>query len=64
MRQREARRLALLIIATDIDMSLDVSDEWARHPETDAKLDPDDCVKVKEQARRFLAQLERRIAGF
>ena len=62
MTQTEARRLALLIVADEVDRSLDVSDEWTLHPETNAAFNREDCVKVKAQARRFLKRLEAQIA--
>lgn len=33
MTKHEAKRLALLVIWNEIDLSLDASDEWASHPE-------------------------------
>ena len=59
MTQREARRLALLIVADEVGRSLDVSEEWERHPETDAEFSRDDGVKVRSQARRIVARLAR-----
>jgi hypothetical protein len=60
--QTEARRLALLIIVDETGRSLDVSDEWTLHPETNAPFNRDDYVKVTAQARRFLKRLEAQIA--
>jgi hypothetical protein len=57
MTKREARRLALLIIDSEIRGSIDVSDEWRRHPETDAELSLVDARKVMAEAHRFLASL-------
>ena len=63
MTKREARRIALLVIADEVGGSLEVSDEWARHPETDRLLEPDERTKVVTEARQFLAALETRIAA-
>lgn len=62
MTAREARRVALLILLDEGSRSLDVSDEWERHPETDQLLSRDDGVRVRSQARAFLRSLERRAA--
>ncbi len=61
MNRREARRLALLVIADEIGRALDISDEWHRHPETDAPVSMKDAEKVKSEARLFLDALEVRI---
>ena len=62
MNKRQARRLAMLTIANDLRGSLDVSDEWERHPETDTLFTRADYDKVREEAARFLTSLEARIA--
>jgi hypothetical protein len=62
MRAREAKRLALLVILHDVGASLDISDEWLRHPETDEPFSRDERAKVKAQAGMFLKTLERRVA--
>lgn len=60
MTRREARRLVLLIVWDDLIRSLDVSDEWCRHPETNEPLDPNDVKKVKEEARKIAGVLSRK----
>ena len=52
----------MLTIANDLRGSLDVSDEWERHPETDTLFTRADYDKVREEAARFLTSLEARIA--
>ena len=63
MTKREARHIALLVIHHEVEVSIDNSDEWFRHPETDVLLARGDVVKIKEEARRiaesFLASAER-----
>lgn len=63
MTQREARRLALLIIASDAEIGLDNSDEWFLHPETNAGLHGDDVVRVRNQGRRIIKKLFSQAAG-
>ncbi len=60
MTRREARRLVLLIVWDDLIRSLDVSDEWLRHPETDEELTTDDVKKVKSEARKIAEVLSRK----
>ena len=60
MTRREARRLVLLIVWDDLIRSLDVSDEWCRHPETNEPLNPNDVKKVKEEARKIAEVLSRK----
>lgn len=60
MTRREARRLVLLIVWDDLIRSLDVSDEWCRHPETNEPLDPNDVKKVKEEARKIAGVLSQK----
>ena len=60
MTRREARRLALLIAWDDLSCSLNTSDEWYRHPETDEPLAPNDVKKVKEEARKIAKVLSRK----
>lgn len=60
MTRREARRLALLIAWDDLIRSLDVLDEWCRHPETDEELTTDDVKKVKSEARKIAEVLSRK----
>src|SRR5271155_419209 len=62
MTQREARRLALLIVADEVGRSLAVSDEGDRHPETDEPLNRDDGIKVRTQAKRLVDRLETQAA--
>jgi len=58
---REAKRLATVIVCDDLTRSLDVSDEWARHPETDAELTTEESTKVRAQGRKLADELEARI---
>jgi hypothetical protein len=60
--EREAKRLAILIAWDDLVRSLDTSDEWVRHPETDRLLTLDEVRKVKDQARQIANGLEARAA--
>ena len=62
MRATEARRLALLIILDEALRSLDVSDEWERHPETDVAFTRADKLKVRTEAELFLRQLNKRVS--
>jgi hypothetical protein len=62
MTRREARRLALLVVLQELSASLDTSDEWVRHPETDDELTPDEVKKVKSEARKIVDELEARAA--
>ena len=62
MNVSEAKRLALLIILDDAMRGLDTSDEWARHPETDAEFTVKECRQVKAQGAAFVRALERRVA--
>jgi hypothetical protein len=55
--RREAHRLALLVIVDDLSLSLDISDEWTRHPETDVELTLDEVKKVKSEARKIVDEL-------
>ena len=50
----------LLIVWDDLIRSLDISDEWCRHPETNEPLDPNDVKKVKEEARKIAEVLSRK----
>jgi hypothetical protein len=61
MRSGEAKRLALLTILHDVGASLDTSDEWLRHPETDAVYTREERLKVRAKATDFLGELERRV---
>lgn len=61
MTRKEARRLALLTVLTEIQISLDVSDEWCRHPETDAEFTRREALQVRTEAQRFVDALERRV---
>lgn len=61
MRAGEAKRLALLTILHDVGASLDMSDEWLRHPETDAVYTREERMKVRAKAQEFLGILERRV---
>lgn len=61
MRSGEAKRLALLTILHDVGASLDMSDEWLRHPETDAVYTREERLKVRAKAQEFLGILERRV---
>jgi hypothetical protein len=63
MRAAEAKRLAFLIILHEVGASLDTSDEWLRHPETDEQFTREEVVKVKAKAQYFLGQLERRVVS-
>ena len=57
MTQREARRLALLIVADETDRSLDISAEWGLHPETNEELASFDALKVQKHGRRIVKKL-------
>jgi hypothetical protein len=59
--RREAKHLALVVIADELTRTLDVSDEWDRHPETDEKLTLGETLKVRREAQLILDSLERRI---
>jgi UDP-N-acetylmuramate-alanine ligase len=63
MRKREARRLALLIAWDELSRSLDVSDEWAHHPETDVPFTVEEMKKVKQEAEKIVEVLERRASS-
>ena len=60
MTRREARRLALLIAWDDLIRSLDVSDEWCRHPETDVEFTVAEVKMVKEEGRKIAGVLSRK----
>lgn len=62
MRAAEAKRCAILIILHEVGASLDTSDEWLRHPETDQPFNREEVMKVKAKVVEFLGTLERRIA--
>lgn len=64
MIRKEARRLALLIAWDDLGRSLDVSDEWSRHPESDREFTVEETAQIKREAKVFLDALETRIARF
>lgn len=59
MTRREARRLALLIVWDDTVRSLDVSDEWYRHPETNEELSKEDVGRIKAEGRRIVDTLSK-----
>lgn len=60
MTKREARRLALLIAWDELVRSLDVSDEWVRHPETDVVFTVKEMKQVKQEAKVIVDALDRR----
>ncbi len=60
MTRREARRLALLVAWDELVRSLDVSDEWSRHPETDVELTMAEVKMVKEEGRKITEVLSRK----
>ena len=60
MTRREARRLALLIAWDDLSRSLDTSDEWVRHPETDEEFTAAEVKMVKEEGRKIAEVLSRK----
>ena len=60
MTRREARRLALLIAWDELVRSLDVSDEWDRHPETDVEFTVAEVKMVKEEGRKIAGVLSRK----
>jgi hypothetical protein len=60
MTRREARRLALLIAWDDLCRSLDTSDEWVRHPETDEEFTVAEVKMVKEEGRKITEVLSRK----
>jgi hypothetical protein len=62
MTKREAGRLALLVVANELRGSLDVSDEWVSHPETNETLSRDERAMIRTEGERFLSALEERIA--
>lgn len=64
MTKREVRRIALLIAWDDLSRSLDTSDEWTRHPETDIAFTVQETEQIKREAKVFLDALEVRIARF
>lgn len=61
MTQREARRLALLVIWQEISGSLDTSDEWLRDPETDRAFAQDEVLAVREAGAAWLRRFEARL---
>lgn len=60
MTKREARRLALLIAWDELVRSLDVSDEWVRHTETDVVFTVKEMKQVKQEAKVIVDALDRR----
>ena len=62
MTKREARRLALLVACDELTRSLDVSDEWFRHPETDAVFTKGEAKLVMQEAKAIVEAMEKRIA--
>lgn len=62
MRATEVKRLALLIIFHDVEASLDISDEWLRHPETDEPFTREELEKVRAQGREFCKWLETQVS--
>jgi hypothetical protein len=60
MTRREAQRLALLVAWDELSRSLDTSDEWVRHPETDDELSMEEVKKIKAEARKIVADLEKK----
>lgn len=61
MTRREARRLALILICDELGRSLDVSDEWVFHPESDVRLTKDESALVRAEANAILRSLESRL---
>lgn len=54
MTKREARRLAMITIWNEIEGSLEASDEWARHPETDEPFTREERSKVEAAGRAWM----------
>ena len=57
--KREVRRLALLIVANELDVSLENSDEWWTHPEgvTDVRFDRATSEKLRAEGTRIRDRL-------
>ena len=58
---REAKRIALRIITSEIHADLEASaSPWRTHPETGVAMSGEDAAQVARAAREILAVLERR----
>lgn len=64
MTSREAKRLAILVAVSELSGSLDISDEWLRHPENDVAFNRDEALKVKEQGRHLVVAMASRARRF